>query len=82
MIKYPCKEDMCMRFVYADGGRSKYYKADNVRDCVVRAIANATGRDYKEVYDELKVANGGKSCRNGTPKAVSRKYLAAQGEGW
>ena len=71
-----------MRFVYDDGGRSKYYKADRVGDCVVRAIANATGRDYKEVYNDLKVANGGKSCRNGTPKAVSRKYLADQGFKW
>lgn len=43
-----------MRFVYSDGGRSNYFKADHVGDCVTRAIANATGRDYKLVYDELK----------------------------
>lgn len=43
-----------MRFVFSDGGRKAYYKAENVGDCVTRAICNATGRDYKEVYDDLK----------------------------
>ena len=42
-----------MEFVYSDGGRSKYFKANNVGDCVTRAICNATGKDYKEVYDAL-----------------------------
>ena len=40
-----------MEFIYNDGGRSKYFKAVKVNDCVTRAIANATGNDYKEVYD-------------------------------
>ena len=59
-----------MKFKYSDGGRSKYYKATNVGDCCVRAICNATGKDYKEVYNELKKLNKGVSCRNGTPKKV------------
>ena len=42
-----------MQFVYSDGGRSKYFKAEGVGDCCARAIANATGLDYKEVYDSL-----------------------------
>ena len=42
-----------MEFVYSDGGRSKYFKAKNVNDCVVRAICNASGKDYKEVYDAI-----------------------------
>ena len=42
-----------MEFVYNDGGRSKYFKGQNAGDCVVRAIANATGKDYKEIYDKL-----------------------------
>lgn len=42
-----------MKFIYSDGGRSKYFKADNVGDCVTRAICNATGLDYKYVYDRL-----------------------------
>ena len=42
-----------MKFIYDDGGRSKYFKG-NARDCVTRAIAIATGIDYKEVYDTIK----------------------------
>lgn len=71
-----------MRFVYDDGGRSKYFKAANVGDCVVRAIAIATGKDYKEVYNEIKVFNNGKSCRNGTPKDVTKQYLKSLGYRW
>ena len=40
-----------MEWVYDDGGRSKYFKAEHVGDCVCRAIAIGTGKDYKEVYD-------------------------------
>ena len=43
-----------MEFQYNDGGRSKYFRAEHVGDCVTRAISIATGRDYKEVYDTLK----------------------------
>lgn len=32
-----------MKFHYSDGGRSNYFKATNVGDCVTRAICNATG---------------------------------------
>lgn len=71
-----------MEFVYNDGGRSKYFQAKNVGDCAVRAIAIATGIDYKEVYNELKKLNGGKSCRNGTPKSVDKKYLKQLGWVW
>lgn len=39
-----------MKFVYSDGGRSKYFKG-RTGDCVCRAICNATGKDYKEIYD-------------------------------
>lgn len=71
-----------MDFIYNDGGRSKYFKAKNVGDCAIRAIAIATGKDYKEVYDDLKKLNGGKSCRNGTPKKVDKKYLIQLGWVW
>lgn len=43
-----------MEWIYDDGGRSKYFKAQGVRDCVTRAISIATGIDYKEVYDTIK----------------------------
>ena len=39
-----------MNFVYDDGGRSKYFKG-RTGDCVCRAICNATGEDYKRIYD-------------------------------
>ena len=79
-----------MEFVYNDGGRSKYFKAKNVGDCVTRAIANATGRDYKEVYDALnalakstKNTHKGKklksSARDGMYKKVYHKYLTSIG---
>lgn len=42
-----------MKFNYNDGGRSKYFKGV-AGDCVTRAIAIATGMDYKEVYDTIK----------------------------
>lgn len=68
-----------MKFIYNDGGRSKYFKANNVGDCSVRAIAIATGKDYLEVYNDLKKLNNGKSCRNGTPKNVDKSYLKSIG---
>lgn len=78
-----------MEFVYSDGGRSKYFKAENVGDCVCRAICNATGKDYKEVYNRLKELakletqkqidkyRGGKrsSVRDGVKKETFKKYL-------
>lgn len=74
-----------MKFVYSDGGRSKYFKAQNVGDCVVRAICNATGKDYKEVYDAInelakserkgKRKRGVSNARNGVYTATSKKYI-------
>ena len=77
---------MSMKFVYASGGREKYFKADNVGDCVTRAIVNATGKDYKEVYDKLnemakhesvKRHRGHKrsQSRNGVFKETWKRYL-------
>lgn len=58
------------KFKYNDGGRSKYFKAENVSDCVVRAFSIASGRDYKEVYDLAK-----KLCKKGTsPRDGMNKY--------
>ena len=79
-----------MEFNYNDGGRSKYFKANNVGDCVTRAIAIATGRDYKEVYDTLnemakkestKKHRGHKrsQSRNGVFKETWKRYLAQAG---
>ena len=79
-----------MKFVFSDGGRSKYFEAKNVGDCVTRAICNATGKDYMEVYKALnRIARtehrpSGKksSSRNGVYKDTSRKYLESIGWVW
>ena len=61
-------------FKFNDGGRSKYFKGKGAGDCVPRAIAIATGKDYKEVYNAM--ANGmmgigeQRSARNGVKKKV------------
>lgn len=81
-----------MDFVYSDGGRSKYFGAKNVGDCVTRAICNATGRDYKEVYDTLGALAKGErgtrtrgghrsksSARNGVFKGTIDRYLTSIG---
>ena len=81
-----------MEFVYADGGRSKYFKARIVGDCCARAIANATGIDYMVVYDSLnelaKTERKGKrkksvsNARNGVYKETADKYLRSLGWEW
>lgn len=82
-----------MEFVYDDGGRSRYFKARNVGDCVCRAIANATGMDYKVVYDELnrrcketrlpnRRRTQSSSARNGVYKKTYSKYLESLGWKW
>ena len=81
-----------MKFIYNDGGRSRYFKAERVGDCVTRAIANATGIDYKEVYDSLnklaKSERTGKrkrivsNSRSGVYSTTARKYLESLGWVW
>ena len=57
-------------YQYHDGGRlSAGYKGNDAGDCVVRALAIATGGDYRELYREMARANkdvsGKRSARNG-----------------
>lgn len=56
-----------MKWVFDDGGRSKYFTATNVGDCVTRAITIATGKDYKEVYDEIQ-----RRSKEETPKQLKK----------
>lgn len=74
---------MTLDFVYSTGGREKYFKGD-AEDCCTRAICNATGKDYKEVYDDLqkleKTMKVGKherrgSARNGVRLRVVKHYI-------
>lgn len=80
-----------MEWVYDDGGRSQYFKAEKVGDCACRAIAIATGMDYKRVYDDLnrvaktekltKRHHGKSSARNGMHTVTVKRLL--EGEyGW
>lgn len=77
-----------MQFVYDDGGRSKYFKAKNVDDCVCRAIAIGTGMDYKEVYELINKYAGKErrsdksSARNGVHKDTFKKLLKDLGWVW
>lgn len=70
-----------MEFVYSTGGREKYFKG-KTGDCVTRAIAIATNKDYKEVYDSLfefiksnSRRKTGCSPRNGVRGYLSKRYL-------
>ncbi len=74
-----------MKFNFATGGRELYFKQATVRDCVTRAIANATGMDYLEVYNginaEAKREHASKrkrktsSARNGVYIATAKRYI-------
>lgn len=68
-----------MKWIYNDGGRSFYYKASNVRDCVCRAIAIANDEDYKVVYNALKRLNNNVSPRDGLYESVYSKLLKSWG---
>ena len=80
-----------MKWVYDDGGRSQYFKAEKVGDCVTRSIAIATGKDYKEVYDAInrlakaertgKRKKGKSSARDGVYTSTAKKYIE-QELGW
>ena len=62
-----------MQFIYDDGGRAEAGFKGDAGDCVVRAVAIATGKPYREVYDAL--GTGMKTQRNtkrGKAKASAR----------
>ena len=69
-----------MEFKYNDGGRSKYFKGE-ARDCVTRAIAIATNRDYKEIYNEVAKIIG-YTPRNSVKKKDTRKVMEKLGFKW
>lgn len=58
-------------FVADDGGREKAGFVGDARDCVTRAIAIATGSDYRQVYDELAAGME----RLGLPKSARKTVL-------
>ena len=70
-----------MEFVYDDGGRGKYFTATKVGDCVTRAVAIATRRDYKDVYDEITKLVG-YTPRNGVQHKDTKKVIEHFGGRW
>ena len=75
-----------------DGGRAAAGFKGDAGDCVTRAIAIATGKPYREVYDALNdlasTERRGKrkrtisNARTGVHKATFRKYLNSLGWHW
>lgn len=76
-----------MEWVQSDGGCAAAGYKGTAGDCVVRAIAIATGLSYQKVYHDLYALNDnqrgklrGASPRDGgTKMATIRKYLASLG---
>ena len=81
-----------MEWVYDDGGRSKYFKAEKVGDCCARAISIATETDYKVVYDLInkyakqertgKRKRGISNARTGVYRETAKKVMAELGWEW
>lgn len=80
-----------MEFIFNDGGRAKAGFKGSAGDCVCRAIAIATGRPYKEIYNLIneyakKERNSKRfkksSARDGVRRATAKKILESMGWTW
>lgn len=80
-----------MKFKYDDGGRANAGFKGSTGDCVVRAIAIATGLPYLKVYDEINELAQRERPRKGRKRSNSRtgvgrktyhRYLIALGWQW
>lgn len=79
-------------WAYDDGGRADAGFVGTTGDCVTRAIAIATGRDYLEVYDAInaharserpsKQRRGESSARTGVHRVTYEPYLLGLGWVW
>jgi hypothetical protein len=79
-------------FIFDDGGRAAAGFKGTAGDCVCRALAIATGKPYREVYDALNALGvnervgsrkrGKSSARYGVYKPATRKYLQSIGWRW
>lgn len=78
-------------WVYDDGGRAGAGFKGHTGDCVVRAVAIATGESYATVYEEMreamkrlpaKLRGRSTSPRDGVPRAAYEPYLLARGWKW
>src|SRR4030095_4989918 len=81
-----------MKFQYNDGGRAAAGYVGYANDCAVRAIAIATEKPYREVYNALndlargertsKRKPGISSSAGGVYRVTSDKYLKSLGWRW
>jgi hypothetical protein len=81
-----------MKLMFNDGGRTAAGFRGRAGDCVARAIAIATGKPYREVYDALNALAAteriGKrkkrksSSRNGVFPQTYSRYLLSLGWRW
>jgi len=62
-----------MKFAWDDGGRKAAGYRGNAGDCVVRAVAIASGRPYQDVYNVL--SDG---CRNQRTTSRSKQKASAR----
>jgi hypothetical protein len=80
-------------WTFDDGGRAASGRRGHAGDCVVRAIAIATGADYDDTYDRMARGNASlavrrdgsrraRSARNGVAPVVYKAHLAAAGWVW
>lgn len=81
-----------MLYKYNDGGRGEAGYKGLTGDCVVRAIAIASGKPYQEVYDAIngmaqsertgKRKRGKSNSRTGVFRVTFQKYLESIGAKW
>lgn len=81
-----------MKWVFDDGGRSKYFQAEKVGDCGARALAIATGMDYIDAYNMInayaknertsKRKRGISNARNGVYKSTFHHIMDDLGWKW
>lgn len=85
-------------YIFNDGGRAEAGFKGKTGDCVTRAVAIATGKPYKEVYEFLaennakqritkrspKTSAGVKTARNGinTKRKWFKDWMVGQGYKW
>lgn len=72
-----------MEIVITDGGRSSAGYKGEVGDCVVRSVAIASDRPYKDTYKIFQsYMKGYGSPRNGVPKKIAKKVIEDLGGRW
>ena len=82
------------RWTFNDGGRADAGFKGAAGDCVTRAIAIATGKPYREVYDDLTAASKARAAtyrgkrksfgtaRTGQHREIFQPYLESLGWEW